>query len=108
MVSIPEGVPLPARRLGVHLARLLFGILPVAVLVWIAVFVMGWLLIDYHRLGKDILAPSNNERRPHCRASIDRSRSCAFIIALARWRRLWPAEVGACNRWWPTWDKATS
>ncbi|MBO9631363.1 MAG: ABC transporter permease, partial [Shinella sp.] len=58
---IPEGIYyLPEGYVYLGSAKL-FGILPVAVLVWIAIFLVAWLLIDRHRLGKDILALGNNE-----------------------------------------------
>ena len=79
---IPEGVYyLPDAYVYLGSAKL-FGILPVAVLVWIAVFVMGWLLIDYHRLGKDILALGNNEKAAFIAGvSIDRTKILCFVIA---------------------------
>lgn len=79
---IPEGVYyLPEGYVYLGSAKL-FGILPVAVLVWIAVFILGWLLVDYHRLGKDILALGNNEEAAFIAGvSIDRTKILCFVIA---------------------------
>lgn len=79
---IPEGIYyLPAGYvyLGAHK---LFGILPVAVLVWVAVFLLAWLVVERHRLGKDILALGNNEQAAFIAGvNIDRTKIICFIIA---------------------------
>jgi simple sugar transport system permease protein len=79
---IPEGVYyLPDGYIYLGSAKI-FGILPVSVLVWIAVFIMGWLLVDYHRLGKDILALGNNEEAAFIAGvNIDRTKILCFVIA---------------------------
>lgn len=79
---IPEGVYyLPDDFIYLGSAKL-FGVLPVAVLVWIGVFLIGWVLIDYHRLGKDILALGNNEEAAFIAGvNIDRTKILCFVIA---------------------------
>lgn len=79
---IPEGVyylPDGFIYLG---ATKLFGVLPVAVLVWIGAFLVAWLLVDRHRLGKDILALGNNEQAAFVAGvNIDRTKIICFSIA---------------------------
>lgn len=79
---IPEGVYyLPDGYIYPGAAKL-FGTVPVAVLIWIAVFVAGWLLVDRHRLGKDILALGNNEEAAFIAGvNIDRTKILCFVIA---------------------------
>lgn len=79
---IPEGIYyLPEGYVYLGSAKL-FGILPVAVLVWIAIFLVAWLLIDRHRLGKDILALGNNEHAAFVAGvNIERTKIVCFVIA---------------------------
>jgi len=79
---IPEGIYyLPDDFVYLGSAKL-FGILPVAVLVWIGVFLIGWILVDYHRLGKDILALGNNKEAAFIAGvNIDRTKILCFVIA---------------------------
>lgn len=79
---IPEGVYyLPAHFVWMGSARL-FGVLPVAVLVWIAAFLLAWAVVERHRLGKDILALGNNEEAAFIAGvNVDRTRILCFVIA---------------------------
>lgn len=79
---IPEGVYyLPDGYIYLG-ANKLFGILPVAVLVWIVVYVLAWLVVERHRLGKDILALGNNEQAAFIAGvNIDRTKIICFVIA---------------------------
>lgn len=79
---IPEGVYyLPDGFVYLGAAKL-FGIVPVAVLVWIAIFVLAWLVVERHRLGKDILALGNNEQAAFIAGvNIDRTKILCFVIA---------------------------
>lgn len=79
---IPEGIYyLPEGFVYLGSARL-FGIVPVAVVVWIAIFLVAWLLIDRHRFGKDILALGNNERAAFVAGvNIDRTKIICFVVA---------------------------
>jgi ribose/xylose/arabinose/galactoside ABC-type transport system permease subunit len=79
---IPEGVYyLPPEVTWLGGARLL-GTVPVAVLVWIALYVLAWTVVDRHKLGKDIYALGNNADAAYI-AGIDiaRARIAVFVIA---------------------------
>lgn len=79
---IPEGVYyLPEGYVYLGSAKL-FDVLPVAVLVWGAILLLAWLLIDRHRLGKDILALGNNEHAAFVAGvNIERTKIVCFVIA---------------------------
>lgn len=79
---IPEGVYyLPPEITWLGGARL-FDVVPVAILVWIALYIAAWAIVDRHKLGKDIYALGNNADAAYIAGiNIDRARIKVFVIA---------------------------
>jgi ribose/xylose/arabinose/galactoside ABC-type transport system permease subunit len=79
---IPEGVYyLPPEVTFLGGARL-FGTVPVAILVWVALYLAAWAIVDRHKLGKDIYALGNNADAAYIAGiDIDRARIAVFVIA---------------------------
>ena len=79
---IPEGVYyLPDEIVFLGKARI-GGILPVAVIVWILLYAAAFLIINYHRLGKDIFALGNNEEAAFIAGvNVPRTKITCFVIA---------------------------
>lgn len=79
---IPEGVYyLPSHFTWPGAARVA-GVVPVAVLIWIGIFLLAWVVIAFHRLGKDILALGNNEEAAFIAGvNVDRTKIACFVIA---------------------------
>lgn len=79
---IPEGVYyLPDEIIYLGSAKVL-GFLPIAVIVWIVLYAMAYLLISYHRLGKNIFALGNNEEAAFIAGvNVDRTKIMCFVIA---------------------------
>jgi ribose/xylose/arabinose/galactoside ABC-type transport system permease subunit len=79
---IPEGVydiPDTVRFLG---GGRIGGAVPVAIIVWIALFGLAFVLMNYHRLGKDILAIGNNEEAAFIAGvNVPRTKITCFMIA---------------------------
>ena len=79
---IPEGVYyLPDEITFLGKARL-WGVLPVAVIVWIVLYILAFIAINYHRLGKDIFALGNNEEAAFIAGvNVARTKVTCFVIA---------------------------
>ncbi|WP_116134180.1 ABC transporter permease [Tropicimonas sp. IMCC34043] len=79
---IPEGIYyLPDSFVWLGAARL-WGVVPVAVVIWIGVYLLAWLIVERHRLGKDILALGNNEQAAFIAGvNIDRTKILCFVLA---------------------------
>jgi ribose/xylose/arabinose/galactoside ABC-type transport system permease subunit len=79
---IPEGVYyLPIEMTFWGESRIL-GFLPIAVLIWFVLYVLAFLLINYHRLGKNIFAIGNNPEAAFIAGvDVDRTRIACFCIA---------------------------
>lgn len=79
---IPEGIYYLPDHFIFPGAQRVLGVVPVAVLIWIAVFLLAWLVVEHHRLGKDILALGNNEEAAFIAGvNVDRTRILCFVIA---------------------------
>jgi simple sugar transport system permease protein len=79
---IPEGVYyLPDAITWLGGARL-FDAVPVAVIVWLLFCAFAWLLVERHKLGKDIYALGNNLEAAYIAGiDVDRTRIAAFVLA---------------------------
>ena len=79
---IPEGVYyLPPEIVFLGGSRV-FDLIPVAVIVWLALYAFAWVLINRHRLGKSIYALGNNAEAAYI-AGIDIARSKVAVFTLA-------------------------
>ena len=79
---IPEGVYYLPDEMIFWGAAKAFGFLPVAVVVWLVLYALAFLIINYHRLGKDIFALGNNEEAAFIAGvAVDRTRITCFVIA---------------------------
>jgi ribose/xylose/arabinose/galactoside ABC-type transport system permease subunit len=78
---IPEGVYyLPDSFTYLGSARI--GFLPVAVIVWVAVYALAFVVINYHRFGKDIFAVGNNEEAAFIAGvNVSRTKVLCFVVA---------------------------
>ena len=79
---IPEGVYyMPDQIVFLGSARV-FGVLPVSVIVWVALYAAAFVLVNYHKLGKDIFALGNNEEAAYIAGvNIGRTKIICFAIA---------------------------
>lgn len=79
---IPEGVYyLPDEITWLGGARL-FNSVPVAVIIWLLFCALAWLLVERHKLGKDIYALGNNLEAAYIAGiDVDRTRIIAFALA---------------------------
>lgn len=79
---IPEGVYYLPDELVFWGAAKAFGFLPVAIIVWLALYALAFVVINYHRLGKDIFALGNNQEAAYIAGvRVDRTRIACFVIA---------------------------
>ncbi|WP_435106504.1 ABC transporter permease [Arhodomonas sp. AD133] len=79
---IPEGIyylPESVTYLG---SGRIGGVVPVPVVVWLALYAAAWVLINRHRLGKDIYALGNNRNAAYIAGiNIPRTKTLVFVIA---------------------------
>ena len=79
---IPEGVYyLPDEIIYLGSAKI-FEVFPVAIIIWIAIYLLAYAIINFHRLGKNIFALGSNEEAAFIAGvNVGNTRIACFVIA---------------------------
>ncbi len=79
--QIGQGIPIPHTNVSRNARRVIPLLFPYAVLVWIAVAIAGWVLLNRTRLGRYIIAVGNNPRSAlYSAVPVDRVRILSYTI----------------------------
>ena len=79
---IPEGVYYMPDEIVFLGSERVFGVLPIAVILWLTLYAVALVIVNYHKLGKDIFALGNNEEAAYIAGvNIARTKIACFAIA---------------------------
>ncbi|MCB9957455.1 MAG: ABC transporter permease [Rhodospirillaceae bacterium] len=79
---IPEGVYYMPDEIVFLGSERVFGVVPVSVIVWVALYAVAYVVVNHHKLGKDIFALGNNEEAAYIAGvNISRTKIACFAIA---------------------------